>query len=143
LYDQWDMMERSNSKWRYTSPTHVVRAFDQALKELELEGGIAARQERYSSNQRVLTQGMEEAGFLALLPLEWQSPIITAFRYPSAEFSFENFYAILKKEGFVLYPGKLTSEPTFRIGSIGDVQPSDMVRLVAVIKSIQSTIRKV
>lgn len=142
LYDQWDMMERSNSKWRYTSPTHVVRAFDQALKELELEGGIAARQERYSSNQRVLTQGMEEAGFHALLPLKWQSPIITAFRYPSAEFSFETFYASLKKKGFVLYPGKLTSEPTFRIGSIGDVHPTDMARLVAVIKSIQSSIHK-
>ncbi|OBZ08585.1 2-aminoethylphosphonate--pyruvate transaminase [Bacillus sp. FJAT-26390] len=134
LYDQWDMMERSNSKWRYTSPTHVVRAFDQALKELELEGGIGARQERYSSNQRVLTEGMEEAGFSALLPRKWQSPIITAFRYPSSSFSFETFYASLKKEGFVLYPGKLTSEPTFRIGSIGDVHPQDMNRLVAVIK---------
>ncbi|CAM4336844.1 2-aminoethylphosphonate--pyruvate transaminase [Paenibacillus alkaliterrae] len=139
LYDQWDMMERSNSKWRYTSPTHVVRAFDQALRELELEGGIAARQNRYSSNQRVLTEGMEDAGFSVLLPREWQSPIITAFRYPDAEFSFEQFYARLKKEGFVLYPGKLTSEPTFRIGSIGDVHPSDMERLVAVIKSNQLT----
>ncbi|WP_169089382.1 2-aminoethylphosphonate--pyruvate transaminase [Paenibacillus sp. PL91] len=134
LYDQWDMMERSNSKWRYTSPTHVVRAFDQALKELELEGGIEARQVRYRRNQRVLTDGMEEAGFSALLPREWQSPIITAFRYPSSDFSFESFYAGLKKEGFVLYPGKLTSEPTFRIGSIGDVHPSDMDRLVDVIK---------
>jgi 2-aminoethylphosphonate-pyruvate transaminase len=134
LYDQWDMMERSNSKWRYTSPTHVVRAFDQALKELELEGGIDARQARYSSNQRVLTEGMEEAGFSALLPREWQSPIITAFRYPSSSFSFETFYKSLKKEGFVLYPGKLTSEPTFRIGSIGDVHPQDMNRLVAVIQ---------
>jgi 2-aminoethylphosphonate-pyruvate transaminase len=134
LFDQWDTMERSNSKWRYTSPTHVVRAFDQALKELELEGGIETRQERYSSNQRVLTEGMEEAGFSALLPRKWQSPIITAFRYPSNVFSFEAFYASLKKEGFVLYPGKLTSEPTFRIGSIGDVHPPDMNRLVAVIK---------
>ena len=135
LYDQWDMMERANSKWRYTSPTHVVRAFDQALKELELEGGIEAREARYSSNQRTLTEGMKEAGFSALLPREWQSPIITAFRYPSEDFSFESFYADLKKEGFVLYPGKLTSEPTFRIGSIGDVHPADMDRLVQVIKT--------
>lgn len=142
LYDQWDMMERSNSKWRYTSPTHVVRAFDQALKELELEGGIAAREARYSSNQQVITEGMEAAGFSALLPREWQSPIITAFRYPSANFSFESFYGSLKKEGFVLYPGKLTSEPTFRIGSIGDVNPADMERLVHVIKSIYSSFDK-
>lgn len=134
LYDQWNMMEHSNSKWRFTSPTHVVRAFDQALRELELEGGIAARHDRYSHSQKLLTQGMEAAGFSALLPAELQSPIITAFRYPDASFSFEQFYHRLKEDGFVLYPGKLTTEPTFRIGSIGDVQSSDMERLIEVVK---------
>ncbi|MDF2989234.1 MAG: 2-aminoethylphosphonate/pyruvate transaminase, partial [Eubacterium sp.] len=33
LVDQWEQMEPSG-KWRYTSPTHVVRAFYQALNEL-------------------------------------------------------------------------------------------------------------
>lgn len=135
LYDQWDTMERQNGKWRYTSPTHAVRAFDQALKELEAEGGIAARHARYSRNQRTLTAGMEEAGFPALLPKEWQSPIITSFRYPNSAFSFPLFYKSLKEAGFVLYPGKLTSEPTFRIGSIGDVYEDDMLRLVDIIQS--------
>lgn len=27
LYDQWNTMEQHNGKWRFTSPTHVVRAF--------------------------------------------------------------------------------------------------------------------
>ena len=35
-------MER-DGKWRYTSPTHVVLAFAQALRELEEKGGIPAR----------------------------------------------------------------------------------------------------
>lgn len=40
LYDQWLTMEKKDlGKWRYTSPTHVVNAFHQALIELELEGG--------------------------------------------------------------------------------------------------------
>ncbi len=34
-------------KWRFTSPTHTVLAFDQALKELAQEGGVAARFQRY------------------------------------------------------------------------------------------------
>ena len=39
LYDQWAAMEQGRGKWRFTSPTHVVRAFMQALAELEAEGG--------------------------------------------------------------------------------------------------------
>ena len=35
LYDQWREMETNGGKWRYTSPTHVVCAFAQALEELK------------------------------------------------------------------------------------------------------------
>ena len=34
LYDQWETMHK-DGKWRFTSPTHVVLAFWQALKELD------------------------------------------------------------------------------------------------------------
>lgn len=40
IYDQWDTMEKGHGKWRFTSPTHVVRAFMQALTELKEEGGL-------------------------------------------------------------------------------------------------------
>ena len=32
IYDQWDAMEKGHGKWRFTSPTHVVRAFKQAME---------------------------------------------------------------------------------------------------------------
>lgn len=38
LYSQYKTMEEHGGKWRFTSPTHVVRAFYQALIELEEEG---------------------------------------------------------------------------------------------------------
>ena len=38
LYDQWRTMEDGHGKWHFTSPTHVVRAFMQAMAELEAEG---------------------------------------------------------------------------------------------------------
>lgn len=136
LYDQWNVMERNHGKWRYTSPTHVVRAFDQALHELEEEGGVTARYNRYRQNQQQLVKGMGEAGFSTLLPAEWHSPIITSFQYPDDRFSFSDFYSKLKKEGFVLYPGKLTSVPTFRIGTIGDVHSSDIEELIRIVKQI-------
>ncbi|MCQ6562029.1 2-aminoethylphosphonate--pyruvate transaminase [Paenibacillus mendelii] len=139
LYDQWNTMERMQGKWRYTSPTHVVRAFDQALIELELEGGIEARHTRYTDNQRKLVEGMEAAGFTPLLPRELQSPIITSFRYPEDEsFSFQSFYEALKQEGFVIYPGKVSSADTFRIGSIGEIYPDDIRRLIKAVTQYEA-----
>ncbi len=131
LYDQWREMEEHGGKWRYTSPTHVVRAFAQALRELEAEGGVEARYRRYAENHRVLVRGMQHLGFAALLPETLQSPIITAFLTPShPAFEFPRFYRELKARGFVIYPGKVSTADTFRIGNIGDVTPADMRRLV-------------
>jgi 2-aminoethylphosphonate-pyruvate transaminase len=39
LYDQWRTMEAHHGKWRFTSPTHVVRAFFQALGNWKPKGG--------------------------------------------------------------------------------------------------------
>lgn len=133
LYDQWETMEKGNGKWRFTSPTHVVRAFDQALRELREEGGVTARYGRYRENHAVLVEGMRAAGFRTLLPDQWQSPIITSFLYPDASFDFPDFYEKLKKKGFVLYPGKISQADTFRIGTIGDVFPDDFRRLTDII----------
>ena len=131
LFDQWETMEKDAGKWRFTSPTHTVRAFAQALQELETEGGIARRHERYCENHRVLVQGMQALGFKTLLPAENQSPIITAFHSPShKDWAFNRFYRRLKQNGFVIYPGKVTEADTFRIGNIGDIQPADISRLL-------------
>jgi 2-aminoethylphosphonate-pyruvate transaminase len=133
LYDQWQEMESHGGKWRFTSPTHVVLAFAQALDELAAEGGVAARHQRYSENQRRLVDGMERLGLRALLPRLLQSPIITSFLYPSADFDFRGFYLAMKRRGFVLYPGKISQTDTFRIGTIGHVFPADIDRLLAAV----------
>ena len=134
LYDQWRTMEDHHGKWRFTSPTHVVRAFFQALMELEAEGGPSARHSRYAENHRILMQGMQRLGFQPLLSAKRQSPIITSFLSPThSEWSFNAFYAALKSRGFVIYPGKVTDHDTFRIGNIGDVHAEDMHRLIAAV----------
>lgn len=137
LYDQWETMEKGHGKWRFTSPTHVVRAFMQALKELDAEGGIAARYARYCENHRTLVEGMRSLGFKTLLPDEEQSPVITLFYYLTENFDFKDFYLKLKAKGFVIYPGKISQADTFRIGNIGDVFPADFVRLIEAVKELQ------
>ena len=135
LFDQWRTMEEGNGKWRFTSPTHTVRAFAQALQELEAEGGIPARHARYRENHRILVEGMERLGFKCILRPEWQSPIITGFHSPAASgYSFEAFYNALKTHGFVIYPGKVTGIESFRIGTIGHVFPADITRLIEAVE---------
>lgn len=133
LYDQYHEMSVNHGKWRYTSPTHVVHAFAQALKELAIEGGVTARYQRYQENQHILVEGMAKLGFMALIESKYQSPIITSFIYPTDTFDFPSFYQDLKNAGFVIYPGKISKVPTFRIGNIGEVYPDDMLRLLEAI----------
>ena len=131
LLDQWREMEDKGGKWRFTSPTHVVSAFDHALEELRAEGGVEARHARYVSNQKTMVDGMRALGFRTLIGDEVQSPIITSFHFPESEgFEFQKFYDELKQRGFVIYPGKVSHAQCFRIGSIGDVHPADMTELV-------------
>ncbi|MGL5345751.1 MAG: 2-aminoethylphosphonate--pyruvate transaminase [Peptostreptococcaceae bacterium] len=144
IYDQWDVMEKGNGKWRFTSPTHVVRAFYQALLELEAEGGVEARNNRYSTSQKVIATKLKDFGFNTLIEESKQSPIITTFLYPeNVEFSFKEFYTYLKENGFVIYPGKLTDVETFRIGSIGEVYPEDMERLVGLVEKFTLSLKEV
>jgi len=135
LYDQWHTMETANGKWRFTSPTHVVRAFYQALKELEDEKGISARAKRYAKNQTLLVRGMRELGFKTLLSDELQSPIITSFLSPEhSDYDFKKFYYQLKTLGFVIYPGKVSNADCFRIGNIGEIYTDDIVQLLKAVK---------
>ncbi|MFM5147984.1 2-aminoethylphosphonate--pyruvate transaminase [Aeromonas rivipollensis] len=136
LHAQWQTMEQQGGKWRFTSPTHTVLAFAQALRELDEEGGIAARHQRYSENQRTLVDGMAALGFAPLLPEEWQSPIITAFYSPAhPDYRFADFYQRLKGQGFVIYPGKVSQADCFRIGNIGNVTPARVRELLAAMAS--------
>ena len=136
MYDQWQAMDAGGGKWRFTSPTHVVRAFAQALQELEAEGGVAAREQRYRDSHRTLVDGMRGLGFETLLRDEHQAPIITSFYSPDSErYNFNEFYQRLKQQGFVIYPGKISDADTFRIGNIGEIYPQDITRLLSAIEA--------
>ena len=137
IYAQWETMEKGHGKWRFTSPTHVVRAFYQAMQELKEEGGIEARHRRYVENHRTLVDGMRALGFQTLLSDDKQGCIITSFLYPSADFNFADFYNKLKGKGFVIYPGKISDADTFRIGNIGDIFPSDIKALLEAIREVR------
>ena len=136
LYDQWAYMEKTN-QWRYTPPTHIVVAFLEALKIYKEEGGCQGRLNRYQKHSKILIDGMRKIGFQTLLEDQWLSPIITTFLCPQdTHFEFTKFYDLLKKKGFVIYPGKLTVIDSFRMGNIGAFDHQVMSQLITTIQEV-------
>ncbi|NLL91133.1 MAG: 2-aminoethylphosphonate--pyruvate transaminase [Ruminococcaceae bacterium] len=135
LFDQYQCFHNNGGKFRFTSPTNVLLALRQAIDEYKKEGGLPARKKRYMKNHEILTSGLEKLGFRSIIAPEYQSYIITTFELGNLDFI--KLYDALKSKGFVIYPGKLTSMPTFRLGNIGDIYPEDIVALVDAIGNIQ------
>lgn len=138
LYAQWETMNE-DGKWRYTSPTHAVLAFSQALKEMEEEGGIPARSKRYAENNKLLIEKMAELGIRPYIDEEHQGPIITTFFYPENHtFSFQDMYTYIKERGYAIYPGKVTEADTFRVGNIGEIYKEDILKLIEILTEFLS-----
>lgn len=136
LYDQWSYMERTG-QWRFTPPTHVVAAFQQALNEHDAEGGCEGRLARYSRNRDRMVAGLRSLGFRTLLDDQWLSPIITTFFSPVDEkFDFRTFYNKLKEKNYIIYPGKLTEAESFRIGHIGQLYDEQVDGLIDAVAAV-------
>ena len=130
LYDQYQYMEKT-TQWRFTPPTHVVVALHEAIAQFEAEGGQPARLARYSANCQTLVSGMAKLGFQPFLDPAIQAPIIVTFHAPDdPRYDFKAFYAAARARGFILYPGKLTTAETFRVGCIGAIGPHEMAQAV-------------
>ncbi len=138
LHAQWQYMEKTG-QWRFTPPTHVLAACSQALREYQTLGGQAARLEWYQQNQRLLVNGLEDLGLQTLLPRHWQSPMITTFFAPQhPNWDFTTFYQLIKAQGYIIYPGKLTQVASFRVGSMGELTQQAMLGAVRAIKQALS-----
>lgn len=136
LLDQYLGFEK-NGQFRFTPPTHALMAFHQALTELQTEGGVDGRAERYQKNYKTLMAGMRQMGFKEYLAPQNQGYIITSFRYPQDKnFCFEKFYELLNERDFVIYPGKVSDADCFRIGTIGRVFESDIKALLTAVDEV-------
>ncbi len=133
LHDQWVYLRRTG-QWRFTPPTHVVAALRAALDQFLAQGGQPARLARYSDNCQVLGDGLRALGLRTFLAPALQAPIIVTFHAPAdPAYAFAALYQRVRDRGFILYPGKLTTVDTFRVGCIGAIDRVVMARAVAAI----------
>ena len=141
LYDQWVYMQKT-TQWRYTPPTHVVAALDSAIEQYLAEGGLKARGARYADNCRTLLAGMERLGLRSFLPAAIQAPIIVTFYAPDhPRYLFKSFYDAVKARGYILYPGKLTTVETFRVGCMGQLGEKGMAGVLDAVSAVLAQLR--
>ena len=141
LYDQWVYMQKT-TQWRYTPPTHVVAALDSAIEQYLAEGGLKARGARYADNCRMLLEGMQRLGLRSFLPAAIQAPIIVTFYAPDhPRYQFKSFYDAVKARGYILYPGKLTTVETFRVGCMGQLGEKGMAGVLEAVGAVLAQMR--
>lgn len=122
---------------RFTPPVQIVYALEQAIRELEAEGGVEARHRRYVECFAVLDGGMRELGFERLLPDAQLSRILTAYVEPThSTYSYDRIHDLLIEHGFTIYPGKGAKKDTFRLANMGAITPDDMRRFIGALREV-------
>jgi 2-aminoethylphosphonate-pyruvate transaminase len=118
--------------FRFTPPAQVLNAFNVALDFFDAEGGQPARLARYTANMHTLYDGVRGLGLTPCLPPGVQGPVIVNVQAPdSPAWNLQAFVDALKARGVLISNFYNTEQPSFRVGCIGAVTPTDMVRAVA------------
>ncbi len=141
LADIYESTVRHGSgSFRFTPPAQVLLALDVALGLLEAEGQ-GARLDRYIGNMRTLYDGVRDLGLSPWLPPSLQGPVIVNVRAPNdPAWNLQSFVDSLKSRGFLISNFHSTPTPTFRVGCIGAITPTDMAGAV---RAIDAALREI
>ncbi len=138
LFEQWQAFE-ATGQFRFTPPTHALVALQQALRELDSEGGIKAREHRYRGMADTFNTRMKALGFSLLLSSADAGPIVQTVLSPAdPKFNFQTFYEKLRAKGFTIYPGKLARVNSFRVGTIGRINEKLIIALISAIETVMT-----
>ena len=125
LYMQYECFERSK-QMHFTPPVQVIYSALQAVKEYWAEGETK-KNERHMKVMEAIHKGEDELGLKELLEREVQSGLVSCIRYPDDEnFNFDKMHDYCYERGFTIYPGKIEKKGTFRLCSLGAINPEDI-----------------
>ncbi len=125
LYMQYDFFERTG-EMHFTPPVQTIYATIQALKEYFAEGEEA----KFARHRRVFNaihRGIARLGLKDAIRHEWQSGLVVSVLYPdSPNWDFEKVHDYCYERGFTIYPGKISSNKTFRLCALGTIDEQDI-----------------
>lgn len=120
----------------FTPAVNGMLALDQALTELQEQGGWHARHARYHQLAERVARLLLRCGVETMLDRGDFSCVLHSYRLPEG-MSYETVHDGLKMRGFVVYAGQgeLAAE-MFRISTMGDITDYDMERLLAALHAV-------
>ncbi|MFH1130081.1 MAG: aminotransferase class V-fold PLP-dependent enzyme, partial [Pseudomonadota bacterium] len=115
-----DLKHYRNGQIPFTPAVSNIMALDVALDEL-LQIGVKARIERYRSLNQHIRDSLRKMGFEPFTENGFESHTISTVAIPDV-ISFDELYATLKKQGFIVYACKeRLQKKYFQIANMGEL----------------------
>lgn len=130
------LQQQDNNGTPFTQSVQCFYALDEALKELQDQGGWQERQKQYQQYMKIIRDGMLALGIKPLLDKADSSCVLHAYHLPE-NISYQQLHDQLKSKGFVIYAGQGDLAKTiFRVSAMGDITEDDMKKFVSIIEKI-------
>mgnify|MGYP000259448139 CR=1 FL=1 len=110
-------------------PVPLLLALEQALIELEQEGGVAGRAARYRDNHQTLIRGMAALGFEPLAGNGSRSYLTARFRPPAGCRPERDLTESLRQRGFLISPGPL-------VATMGRIYPATIESFLSALRDV-------
>ena len=124
-------MEQRSGFSPFTPAVHACFALHESLKELEENGGVAARNQRYRTLSATIRAALNKLGIRSFLDESDYSSMISSFYLPE-NWDYPALHDELRTKGFVIYAGQAgLFHSIFRIANMGDIHDADIERLLA------------
>ncbi len=136
LWRHWK--EQRTGSAPFTQSVHCLYALQEALRELDDEGGWKARHASYVARAERVRATLRELGVSYFLDdgATVSSPILTAFEVP-AWTTYDALHDGLKERGFVIYAGQGPyAGRMFRIAVMGDLREDDLRELTDALRTL-------
>ena len=128
--------EQDNNGTPFTQSVQCFYALDEALKELQDQGGWQQRQKKYQQHMKIIRSGMLSLDIEPLMDEADCSCVLHAYCLPE-NISYQQLHDQLKSHGFVIYAGQGDLAKTiFRVSAMGEITENDMKRFISVIKAL-------
>ncbi len=125
LYLQYHFFE-TTGEMHFTPPVQTIYATRQALDEYFAEGE-QAKWERHLSAFEAIHAGLDKLGFRDIIKRELQAGLVVSVKYPEdANWDFEKIHDYCYERGFTIYPGKISTQDTFRLCALGAITAQDI-----------------
>lgn len=133
LYLQYHFFE-TTGEMHFIPPVQTIYAARQAIDEYFAEGE-QAKWQRHLSVFEAIHAGLARLGFKDIIKRELQAGLVVSVRYPDDEnWDFEKVHDYCYERGYTIYPGKISTQNTFRLCALGAITSEDIDNFFVVLE---------